>query len=256
MCLLIRVDLKIKSKWKIMYKCEYCKRIYQRRSSLSQHRKKCIHKPTDINDITKLLESTRAKQEEQHKLIQQQQHQKAAEMLNNEKFLNAVRQIIREETNRLPQNITNNITNVIITKHLPDCFYQALVDKLGAVETNKFLNITAAENKPIEIYKKLYPSGIKSENPVIYENDNFKYLKDNQVVADNSIIKQIARKIQAAMLMASSSLINESIKINKTNQLYDIYDIGQIQKNLTDIECIEQQISDYIKVELIDSTPT
>ena len=90
------------------------------------------------------------------------------------------------------------------------------------------------------------------DNPVIYEDNTFKYLDGDEIVCDNKIIVKIAEQIQTAMLYASSNLITESIKINKTHQLYDIYDIGKIQNNVKNSCLIEKQVSGYIKLELIN----
>ena len=90
-----------------------------------------------------------------------------------------------------------------------------------------------------------------ADNPVIYDEETVKYLEDNKIMADNKIIVRIAREIQKAMLYASSDLITESVRINMTDQLYDIYDIGRIQDNVQKVNIIKKQVSNYIKLELI-----
>jgi len=162
--------------------------------------------------------------------------------------MNDFKQEIRQEISKKPQITINNI---VIKERLHDDFFEALVDKYGKNYTMKLLN---TECDAVAIYKKLYPSNRLEDNPIIYHNETFKYLDEtNNIISDDAIIDIVARKIQTALLHASNSLICESIKTQKTNQLYDLYDIGEIQSNLTNIDQIKNQLSAYIKVELISS---
>ena len=97
----------------------------------------------------------------------------------------------------------------------------------------------------------LFPSNKIEDNPIIYHNNMYQYLdsNSNEIISTESkdIIRQIARDIQTAMLMASNDLIKQSIKENITNQLYDVYDIASIQENVCGFKEIEEQLINYIE---------
>ena len=88
---------------------------------------------------------------------------------------------------------------------------------MGQQKAVNMINLYSAKNEPLKIYKELYPSKIPN-NPVIFENNSFKFLaEDGEIVYDQAIIQQIADNVQAAMLYTSSHLIDESLKLNSTN---------------------------------------
>jgi len=247
-----------------MYKCHYCFRTYKHRQSLHTHKKKCVYqrspkiiqKPENDPEIESPQIQTQIKPKLQTHVRTQSQADNV-DMSNLMDKINSITSNIKELMDK-PQHTTNNIVNniinnnVIITEKLPACFYNALISKLGKKEAVNLLNLSSASNSAINIYKELYPSNKMKDNPVIYEDNSFKYLEGNEIVSNNSIITKIAEQIQTAMLYASSNLITESIKIEKTDQLYDIYDIGKIQNNVRNRYLIEKQLSGYIKLELIE----
>lgn len=223
-----------------MPKCDYCLKEFKRHQYVLKHQKICSYRKSPkikVKDTTNEMFS-----------ILINQNKKIAEELHHIK--NKPYQQINNTINNV--NNVNNVNNIIITEKLPECFYNALVDKLGKTKAINLLNLSSASNSAINIYKELYPSKKILDNPVIYQDNTFKYLEGNEVISDNRIISQIAKQIQTAMLYASSNLITESIKINKTDQLYDIYDIGKIQTNVRNTGLIEKQVSGYIKLELIN----
>jgi len=230
-----------------MHKCTYCLKTYKHRSGLYKHQKECIYKR-----CPKIIEKQQVQVQARTQIPSTDSVMSA--VLNN---INANMNKINEELKELKEkpyeikNQINNVNNIIITKELPECFYQALVNKLGKTKAINLLNLSSASNSAINIYKELYPSNKVEDNPVIYEDNTFKYLEGDKIVCDNKIITAIAKQIQTAMLYASSNLITESIRINKTHQLYDIYDIGKIQSNVRNTGLIEKQVSGYIKLELI-----
>ena len=237
-----------------MYKCSYCLNNFSRRSALNVHQKKCIYKRTPKITTKKPVQPATQASQPISSVSETDLVSVMAQMSAN---MNKLTEKI-EKLEKKPYQINNQINNInnhqniVITEKLPDCFYSALVNKLGKTKAINLLNLSSASNAAINIYKELYPSNRLKDNPVIYENNTFKYLDGNEVVCDNEIIAEIAKQIQTAMLYASSNLITESIKINKTHQLYDIYDIGKIQNNVRNTGLIERQVSGYIKLELIE----
>jgi len=142
-------------------------------------------------------------------------------------------------------NMTNNLN---LTKKLPESMFQALIDKVGRKNAVQLLIESCNDNDTIKIYKKLFPSQKLSDNPIIYHNNHFKYLdNNNKIVINDEIIQKVARDIQTAMLYASSEFITESIITKQTDRLYEVYDIGDIQGNISDLCIITDQLTDYIK---------
>jgi len=242
--------------------CSYCHKGFKHKTNLIKHIKKCIYKKSPIivkkpssikqsepepepepepenKDIKALISVVKGLSEDigqmKHQISQQQPH-------------------ITIHDNRV-SNVSNvnTVNNFVIKERIPDDFYKALRDKVGYSGTLKIMDDLSKADKidAVSIYKQLYPSNKIADNPVVYHNDTFKYLDDNdQIVSDNSIIHILAKKIQTALLHASNNLITESIKTKNTSQLYDVYDLRDIQGNISNIEVIKQQLADYIKLNL------
>jgi len=219
-----------------MKKCNFCNHTFSTRQSLSIHLKTCIFRSKPV--IKRKTNPTVQKIE---------QIQNASD---NAEIKELLREIKTEIINRPAPIVINNINNnVTITQKLPKCFYEALVQKIGTQGIADMFdqNRESTELDALTIYKKLYPSNKIEDNPVVFHDNHFKYLNDNnEVVVDDNIIRVIARKIQNALLHASNMLITESIKLNTTNKLYDVYNIGEIQNNIRDMDQMQDQISDYI----------
>ena len=161
---------------------------------------------------------------------------------------------LKQHPPQVNNNINNNLSitnNINITEKIPKCFYSELVDRLGKKNAVNFINLHSAKNDPIKIYQELFPSKNLSENPVLYENRQFKYLDSSgELTYGPEIIDKITDHIQVAMLYASSSLIDESLKMNSTKRLFELYDIGSIQRNVRKVKYIKQQVLEYIKTQL------
>jgi len=202
-----------------MFICKFCKRKFDTCSGLYKHDKLCVYRKCPT--IKKRIDNDAVK-----RLIED------VEVLKNQ-----------------PQTVTNitNVTNIIITKKLDEDFFQAVSDKLGHNKALDLFNTSIADNDVVEIYKQLYPSNKLAENPVVFHDNTFKYLdQDNNLISDNSILTVIARRLQLALLHASNELISTSILAGRTNQLYELYDIGKIQSNIKNFDEIKNQIGNYI----------
>jgi len=151
---------------------------------------------------------------------------------------------------RTTTNITDASTNVNIGTKLPKCFYSALVDKIGLNEIHKLLEESCSKEglNTLTVYKKLFPSNKAVDNPIIFHDNHFKYLDDNnEIICNDDILKIIAHELQTALLYASNELINECIKTNRTTQLYDVYNISEIQGNIHDLKNMNTELEQYIK---------
>jgi len=219
-----------------MKQCNFCKRVFVTRQALCKHRKLCSLSGKPI--ITK-------------KKVKINTDPQNAELQQNIKDLEE--KMEKMQSHNITQvniDITNQQQNLNITKRLPDSFYQALLDKIG---NNGLLSLLDVDDlNVVDIYKKIFPSNKIADNPVVYHDQDFKYLNDaGEIISGDDIIDIIARNIQTALLHASNSLISESLKTNCTNNLYDVYDIGKIQRGISDVNQMKQQLSSYIKLELI-----
>jgi len=259
-----------------MYQCHYCRlKTFDRRSHLNQHQDKCIYrkapriskkktfmteKNRGIMEIVQSIKQDLKKTNNHLDTIKRKTERELEDMKNKTKQeLEDMKKTTKEELADIKKNAQttiinniNNFNNINITKELPTSWYDALVTKMGKQSAVKLLNNCSSDGNIVKIYTELFPSRRINDNPVFYENkEGFKYLDDNNLVSDDKIIFAIAKKIQAAMLYATNELITESIKLNKTAQLYDVYDIGTMQNTAMDLSFIEQQLSNYIQMELI-----
>ena len=243
-----------------MRQCPFCLRMLSSSKTLYKHKKNCVYKTSPIIRVKEQPEDPKYNAL-MNKIIELTDKidnlaQKPREVHNHIKRVDKIEHIDKQVNQKIDKQVNQQINHqqinqVVITKELPKCFYQALIDKMGKTDAVNLINSSTASNSGINIYKELYPSKKVADNPVIYDEETFKYLEDNKIMADNKIIVRIAREIQKAMLYASSDLITESVRINMTDQLYDIYDIGRIQDNVQKVNIIKKQVSNYIKLELI-----
>ena len=239
-----------------MYKCSFCHNSYSHKVALHNHKKICGFDKKPI--ISLRPKKTVEKNSDDLITVIKQMNDKMDRMNQNvSKNINEMnRKIdnINEKSTHTVNNVSTNVSivNNIITERLPKCFYTALIDKLGKKKAVNLVNLAASKNCPIDIYKELFPSCKMADNPVIFEGNTFKFLSDEgEIVCDDSIIDRIVNNVQTAMLYASSDLIKESLAINKTKQLYELYDIGSIQRNVRKIKLIKKQLIEYIKKQLV-----
>jgi len=222
-----------------MYECRFCKNTFSSNNSLFNHTKNCVFRKTpSIKKRTVLIQAKQS--------VEQTLAQRVSDMEQQIKDIDS-------KINITPPQTKITQVNVNIIKQLPGCFYEALVEKIGKPEIAKLLGTEFSESgyNAVNVYKKLFPSKRLEDNPIVFSDDGFKYLNsNNEIVTDNEIIDIIAHKIQTALLYASNQLIGQCIKSNNTNQLYDLYDIGEIQRSLSNVNEMKHQLSNYIKLEL------
>ena len=232
--------------------CNYpgCKLAFKSRFNLSAHRKKCPHKNLIIQKKSTINEE---------KLVKKMNQMEKQQMLMNQQMCVMQKQIADgfiDMKKSSGHNINIGINNIILTAKLPSggpkCFYDAIIDKLGSKQGNDRIAKLAADSDAVGIYKLLYPSDKMSENPVVYENKQFKFLSDdNQVTFGAEILLRVTKQVKAAMLYASNALIQTALEINKTERLYEYYNLGNIQGNALKEKQYKKQLSDYIKHQLI-----
>lgn len=129
---------------------------------------------------------------------------------------------------------SNNVVNIQI---IGQDFYQELCTRMGTHQAIDFLTNSAASNKPLDVIRRLYLDNIQPAHyPIAFHNGSYRYINDqHKLVEDKTgqIAKTITSNIQEAMLKATNDLINQSMQQSKTDQLYDFYDLGVIQHNLS-----------------------
>ena len=74
---------------------------------------------------------------------------------------------------------------------------------------------------------------------------------DNQIKFGTEVLLRVTKQVKAAMLYASNALIQTALEINKTERLYEYYNLGNIQGNALKEKQYKKQLSDYIKHQLI-----
>lgn len=229
--------------------CKYCNAEFTHHSSRYRHEKHTCKMRNDITPeptqpppvkiVPKSKTTTRTAKK---KLIVEKKpellvNQLIEHLVKLQQNINEIGQNMREVKNK--PTIVNNFNVQIITSD----FYTELIKKIGIVDTVDLLVNAAAKNQPLSILKKLYFDDVEpNKYPIAYSGSKncFRYLNDhNQVVEDhngNIITDILAKRIQTAMIHATNTLITSSISSNRVDMLYDIYDIGQVQSNLTMID--------------------
>ncbi len=118
--------------------------------------------------------------------------------------------------------VENNLLAILINKMGPDDGIDFLLGNFLTLNYSKIL-------------EKVYFDGKGSDNfPIACKGGgHFRFINKNGILVDdkngNIICKQILNNIQAAGLMASNLLIKKFSDSKDYNDLYDVYDIGQIQ---------------------------
>ena len=228
-----------------MYKCKFgCGKSYNQRTSLRKHYKTCDKQHINLknNDQTKQLITVIENMENRMERKMEQMQQGFADV----KFLVA---------NSEPKTLIN-INNIVLTEKLPSggpkSFYDEIIKKFGEKHGNDKLAFLAGKSDAVGVYKMLYPSEKMSDNPVIYENNQFKFLSDDdEIKFGEEVIHRVTKHVKAAMLYASNAIIKTSLDLNKTERLYEYYNLGNIQGNALKEKMFQKQIAEYIKNKLI-----
>jgi len=222
-----------------MFNCKFCYKSFNRKYNCQRHEKKCIK----IKITPNITPKKYPKNNHTNVILAA-----VADLKKEISELKLKSNITINNTN-VTNNVNNNVNNIVITQKLPESFHQALVDKIGIVETTNLCNEAASENNIIKIYKTLFPPDQPDKQPIIYHENTFKYLdKDNNIVADDDIINIVTSRIQNTMLLSAHNLIIQSIQESQTKKLYEFYNIRQIQKNSSDYDKIKESIITYLKL--------
>lgn len=200
-----------------MYKCKYCSKEYDHKSSKFTHQKVCPRRnavPIEIKAKTKPAEP---------------------QTVNNTNNTN--------NTNNVTNNITNsgNVTNVyIVVNQTPSKdldVYKILKEQLGQDGAVNLLNGCLSLKDPMAIIKELFMKGVPDDHTVACDGHEFRYLDGEKVVNDDGtkIIPMMLEPVQKAMILAVNDVIIENVKGGTLDMLYDVYDIGGLQRNLIEI---------------------
>ena len=220
-----------------MYNCSVkCGQVFKTRNGLCKHRKGCQHaqsakikKSLNNKDLITVIEKMEEK-------------------------MSAVYTKVDELSNEPRTQI--NINNIVLTEKLPSggpkSFYDEIIKKFGEKSGNDKIVFLAENSDAVGVYQLLYPSEKMSDNPVIYENNEFKFLSDgDKIEYGEQVINRVTKHVKAAMLYASNAIIKASLELNKTEKLYEYYNLGNIQGNALKEKLFRKQISNYIKNKLI-----
>mgnify|MGYP003682985957 FL=1 len=126
-------------------------------------------------------------------------------------------------------------------------FYPQLIAKMGYRDARNFL----VSNHPKSVMSKLFEGLDPDQYPIAYNNKCFRYLDDKGTLVEDKtgkIATKLTEHVQNAMITATNELINESIKNNTTDQLYDVYDIATVQTNLTLLSSKDELREQLIKL--------
>ena len=140
-------------------------------------------------------------------------------------------------------NGTININNINIVCNLvtEDNLFGILTNKLGSnLHATNFLTKCLANNRYPEIVKKAFFEGLeKVQYPIAWNGKEFRYLDDTGKVVraePATVSGKLMNNISNACLMANGYIIESSIHAGKTDQIFDIYDVGSLQDNVRKIQ--------------------
>lgn len=208
------------------YNCEFCDYQSSYSSTLKTHMTKCKNKPKKLKVHIKKKYTEPPSQPPPPTQAQLEYINSA---LHDE--LRAIRREVREIRDK--PSIINNINIAVMAPN----FYDELVHRMGENSAVGFLTSATMNNQPINILKELYFNNVNpTQFPIASHNGRYRYLNESGEIVDTSkqdMVESISKKLHNAMILASSKLIKFSQQNDDVARLYDVYDIGTIQANLT-----------------------
>lgn len=238
--------------------CQYCGKVYSHHSSRFRHEKKCSKLTQSVSknpapvrrgggsgstpSKSKLFAKTKPRivpkikdqqpiDDESITISTEFMHQLIHQMKMMESRLDKVQQEVQQQ----PRNIINYTVQIFGG----DNIYSDLTTKIGKEPAIKLLMDAAAKNNPQKVLEQYFDRSQPNAYPIACANregtDGFRYYdSDNQIVNDKEgqITQVLTQRIQTAMLHAANALITQCISEGNIDQLYDMYDIGSVQRNL------------------------
>lgn len=141
-------------------------------------------------------------------------------------------------------NIQNATISNNIHIHVNGNLYEELVSKLGHQSAIDFLLDSATKQKPQDLILKLLEGQPKAKYPMAIKDDVIRYLNDQSQIVEDRVehfVDSLKKRAHNAMLYATNEIIKQSLVAGDTGALYEIYDIGQIQSNLANLNSIENR---------------
>lgn len=228
------------------FKCEHCGKYFSYRSGLSRHKSSFCKKAIGFSEL-KHIKAVQAldvgKTKKPRLLLQLKLKTKPPEPDTNplsglSKSLKKLSQqkpvVIKPKPKKLSLNlngmgnIADEILEILTVKHGDVPAIELLLTNFMSKNYTKIIDAAYLDNKTSDNY----PMACSGGTHFRYINSEFELVDD----ADGErLVKTIINNIQNAALIASNKLIRKYMGQNKVGDLFEVYDLGQIQKGVCDM---------------------
>ncbi len=245
-----------------MFQCEYCLKYFSYRSGLSRHKNAFCKKAKEYNEIKATVSVGKRKKisikaktkvnKSKEKVSDCEDSEDSDDDSNNITITNATANLnlLSGLTKSLKSLKSSPVSKLVIKPRakifsdigtIADDILELLTIKLGDIPAIEILLTNFMSKNYIKIINAAYLSGKSSDNyPMACAGKNhFRYINDKYMLVDDidgeKLVKTIINNIQNAALIASNKLIRKYMGENKVGDLFEVYDLGQIQKGVCDM---------------------
>ena len=215
-----------------LFQCKYCTKYFSYRSGLSRHKKNFCKKANEYNELQQIKTVSGKKR----KKISIKPKSKINPLSGLTKSLASLKTTSTISKLIKPRSKIHVDIGTIATDML-----ELLTIKLGDIPAIELLLTNFISKNYIKIINASYLDGKSSDNyPMACSGEyHFRYIDENYMLIDDAngekLVKTIINNIQNAALIASNKLIRKYMGENKVGDLFEVYDLGQIQKGVCDM---------------------
>ena len=228
------------------FRCEHCGKYFSYRSGLSRHKNTFCKKAIGYTELKQIkavqaLDATGGKKKIKIKLTLKSSVTGSTEsnplsgLSRSLKQLSQQKPVIIKPKPKPKKLVANGMGNIA------DDILEILTVRYGDVPAIELLLTNFMSKNYIKIIDTAYLDNKSSDNyPMACSGGtHFRYINSDFELVDDAdgerMVKTIINNIQNAVLMASNKLIRKYMGQNKVGDLFEVYDLGQIQKGVCDM---------------------
>jgi hypothetical protein len=216
------------------FQCEFCDKYFSYRSGLSRHKNLHCLKALEYREL-KRIKYVQSMSGETRQKISIKPKSISITVSSND----SIEKHITEPSVPIIKKKKNQIHTEIGT--IADDILDVLTKKIGDVAAIDLLLTSFMSKNYVKIINSAYLDGKSSDNyPMACSGGNhFRYIDSEYNLVDDAtgekLINTIINNIQNAALIASNKLIRKYMGQNKVGDLFEVYDLGHIQKGVCDM---------------------
>ena len=228
------------------FRCQHCNKYFSYRSGLSRHKNSVCKKAIGYTELKQIkavhaLDVTGSKKKLKLNLklkctiASEQGSNPLSGLSKSLKKLSQQKPVLIKPKPKKLMAIANGMDNIA------DDILEILTVKYGDVPAIELLLTNFMSKNYIKIIDAAYLDNKSSDNyPMACSGGtHFRYINSEFELVDDAdgelLVKSIINNIQNAVLMASNKLIRKYMGQNKVGDLFEVYDLGQIQKGVCDM---------------------